>query len=176
MYIRVQESTENVPLDTLSFHRLLDSTFDLPSFLCSVPGLTLDPSRQRTDVLYSCLRYNSARYIRIDHTASTCEMLEMLVVYDYLDIRHLDPGVLYTFVADIINGRFRIRFKPRRFTGEIGSKHICLIDDTTRHIVLAGEVKDCAGNFFFRIIYARLHAGGLCCTTCIDAQLADVSI
>ena len=123
----------------LSFADVLGtkSTSQLAHFMV-VHGLTMDPINIIQDRVGSCLRLDTGNIVRVQHTTQMCRVVPMQTLE--LPTRITIPG-LHTFVVDIVaNSRFRMRFKRQNWPGEVGSKHVCMIDARMRHFLMAGEV------------------------------------
>jgi hypothetical protein len=136
LFVSVKESLYGVPIDILSFERVSTSFPQVAQFLVD-HGLA-DPPPREIQIRPACVRFQD-RVIGVDYTKNNCTILPLLEVWDMLDVHLLSVGQ-YTFVVDIDGGRFRIRYKRHQLPGEIGSKHICMVDEKTEYLVLAGEL------------------------------------
>ncbi len=102
--------------------------------------LTLDPIHHFRTSVGSGLMVDSDRVIYVHHTTQMCLAVQLQTMdLPWSAGRHPAPG-LYTYVVELEpSAGFSLRYKPIRWPGEIGSKHICLVDASVRHLVLAGE-------------------------------------
>ena len=132
LFVSVVDSLYGVSIDILSFEKLDHpqvAQYLVEHSLAYVPG-SVSPHT-------ACVRYG-ARSISVQHTKKTCAILPLHEAWDTLEVNQIPIGQ-YTFVVDVVGGRFRIRYKRHQLPGEIGSKHLCMVDDET-HLVIAGEI------------------------------------
>ena len=105
--------------------------------------LTLDPIqllRTSRSAGSGLLVPSGDRVVYVHHTSQMCRSVQLQTMdLPWSAAIHRAPGI-YTYVVELLpSAGFRLRYKPMRWPGEIGSKHICLVDANVRHLVLAGE-------------------------------------
>lgn len=134
-----------IPIPSLDFTKVQTKNIDLPAFLIEHDLFYEIATYEEQKEIRTCVIYGREKEEVVLGVGYTSKNL-----YGIYDMKYepdtLDVGV-YTFIIYIRGGQFKKIFVKNEIAGEIGTKHLCLVDYITEggkeegevHIVLGGE-------------------------------------